>query len=368
MPNGELSTREYDIFVRWFRGDPRRIFRRPPRNREGIREGSSYQKFVKERPFARVTQRTRDILEPTGGLPTRAVAAPETPQERVQRGIPARQAQTALGGLGAPSAGGPTGGVGQEVRPPGGIFSFINSRGQTMSWNGIDGYIQTGFDPERVSQPPPAQPPEISPFQQEQIGLQRRELELQRQRQQQAVLPPVTPFQQRGFDVQQQQFEAQQQQFQQQLEFQQGQARQATELQERQFASQLAANPINWLQYAAFTGEPPVIQPWMVPLGFQNTGGTVAPQGLQAGQPIPGFQPTTGAPPTTGAAGTQTFANLPQLTTPSAQFLARAGPTATQQFLGFQRARTGASPEESAFRLGSQRAPAGRFQGFSRFR
>ena len=126
--------------------------------------------------------------------------------------------------------------------------------------------------------------------------------------------------------------------------------------------SQLAAQPISWLQYAAYTGEEPVIQPWMIPLGFQETGGTITPQGLQAGQPLPGFEGQA------GERGIQTFANLPQLTTPSAQLQARWGPTAQQQYLGYRQARTGERPEESQFRLWSGRAPTGQFGGFSRFR
>ena len=112
-------------------------------------------------------------------------------------------------------------------------------------------------------------------------------------------------------------------------------------------------------------------------MGFQNTGEGITPQGgaggaatpgqLQPGQPIPGFDPTGGTPTTVGAQGTQTFANLPQLTTPSAQLQARWGPTAQAQFLGFERARTGAAPQETQFRLGSGRAPTGRFGGFSGF-
>ena len=181
--------------------------------------------------------------------------------------------------------------------------------------------------------------------------------------------PGISPFQQQQLDFQQQQFEAQQSQAQQeeafrqqQLQFQQEQAQLAAEEQERQYKSQLAANPINWLQYSAYTGEEPVIQPWMVPLGFQNVGGDVTPQGLQAGQPIPGFEGQA------GQKDTQTFAGLPRLTTPSAQLQARWGPTAASQFLGYRQARTGASPEETQFRLSSGRAPTGRFGGFSRFR
>lgn len=195
-----------------------------------------------------------------------------------------------------------------------------------------------------------AQPQPITPFQEQQFGFQQQQAE------------QGEAFRQQQLQFQQSQQAQSQAQFQQQLQFQQEQVAATQAEQERQYRSQLAANPINWLQYSAYTGEAPVIQPWMTPLGFQNQGGAVSPQGLQAGQPIPGFQ---------GQAGQreiQTFAGLPQLTTPSAQLQARWGPTAQAQFLGYRRARTGAAPQETQFRLGAGRAPAGRFPGFSRFR
>ena len=197
--------------------------------------------------------------------------------------------------------------------------------------------------------------------QRSQQGLEQQRLEFQRQQfefqQQQAEPQPITPFQEQQFGLQQQQVSQQQAQFQQQLGFQQQQAQLAAQEQERQYRSQLAANPINWLQYASYTGQPPVVQPWMVPLGLQG-----GEQQLQVGQTIPGFEGQQ------GNQQIQTFADLPQLRTPSAQLQARWGPTAQAQFLGFRQARTGASPEETQFRLGSQRAPTGRFGGFSRFR
>ena len=165
----------------------------------------------------------------------------------------------------------------------------------------------------------------------------------------------ISPSQQQQFGLQQQQQSAQQAQFQQQLQFQQEQALLGADLQRQQEQARLAANPMSWLQYAAFTGEQPVVQPWMIPLGFQG-------EQLQAGQPLPGFQREE------GQEVTGTFTGLPQLRTPSAQLQARWGPTAQQQFLGFRQARTGATPQETQFRLGSQRAPTGSFRGFTGFR
>ena len=353
-------------------------------------------------PPTAVSPRTRDILERTGGVPRGVtVAEPPTPgQLRPSERIAAQQAQSALAGVGVGDAGlARPGGLGAippqptEPPPPGFRWGYdIEANRWVPRFTGLTAQQQSQqqLEQQRIDiQRQGLQPPAISPFQERQLTIQEQQLQPQ----------PVTPFQQQQFGLREREFEAGQEQFQQQfelqqqqqaqaqaqaqaqLQFQQQQAQQAAALQEQQFASQLAANPINWLQFGAFTGQPPVIQPWMSPLGFQNTGqgfqnitlpgaqgGTATPQGLQVGQPIPGFEPTGGTPTTVGALGTQTFANLPQLTTPSAQLQARWGPTAQAQFLGFERARTGASPQETQFRLGSQRAPAGRFGGFSRFR
>ena len=167
--------------------------------------------------------------------------------------------------------------------------------------------------------------------------------------------PPTSPFQQQQFGLQQRAQAAQQEQFGAGLQFQQEQALLQADLERQREQARLAANPISWLQYAAFTGQDPVVQPWMIPLGFQG-------EQLQAGQPLPGFERQEGQDVT------QTFTNLPALRTPSAQLQARWGPTAQQQFLGFRQARTGATPEETQFRLGSGRAPTGAFGGFTRFR
>ncbi len=207
------------------------------------------------------------------------------------------------------------------------------------------------FDVRRKQAPSPL-PTGLTPSQQAQQQLSEQEFDLLRQQfefqQQQAGV--TSPFQQQQLELQQQQISQQQSQFQSQLQFQQ-----------QQFASQLAANPINWLQYAAFTGQPPVVQPFMSQLGFQDP--TVS---LQTGQPIPGFQPATFQGNVLQTPGS--FTNLPALTTPSAQFLSRLRPSERQQFAGFRRARTGRSQEDIGAQLASQRAPTGSFAGFSSFR
>ncbi len=59
---------------------------------------------------------------------------------------------------------------------------------------------------------------------------------------------------------------------------------------------------------------------------------------------------------------------LPTLTSPSAQFFAGLNPTAQSQFGGLERARTGESFQDIAFRLAQRRPPGGGGGGFSRVR
>lgn len=352
----------------------------------------------KPSPPTRVTALTKQILGPD--FPPGAIAAPETPGERARRLIPPvppksdadraieellkRSKEMADRPFPGQEGGGdiieqPDGSTGywsrdpttggaqwnqltgpttarpqappspREKTPAPGKDTFTNSQGQIMTWSRELGkYVQTGFDQDAIFQP---EPPQTSPYQEEQLTLRQREAD-----QQQAYYMA-------------------------QINFQQQQAQQQAELQRQQEMARLAANPINWLQYSAYTGQQPAVQPWMIPLGFQNTGGAVTPQGgvdtaspigtgvdMVQGQPTTqAGQPLVAGQPIPGVQGTD-YSTLPALRTPSAQLQARWGPTAQAQYLGYRRARTGASPQESQFRLGSSRAPAGRFQGFSRFR
>ena len=116
------------------------------------------------------------------------------------------------------------------------------------------------------------------------------------------------------------------------------------EQERQQRLAQLRANPASWLEYASYAGQTPAIQPWMLPLMPQQ-------YGWQAGQAIPGYQ-----------AGGERM-NLPTLTTPSAQYQSRVGPTAMAQYGGYEQARTGSRPEETQWRLWQQAPPSGRFPG-----
>jgi len=108
---------------------------------------------------------------------------------------------------------------------------------------------------------------------------------------------------------------------------------------QKNYLANLAAEPHSWLEYAAAAGQAPVIQPWMLPLMPQDYGAT-------AGATIPGWNPTN-------------MTGIPELTNPSTQYQARMGPTAQQQYYGYEQARTGSTPEEAQWRLWSMAPPGG---------
>ena len=117
-----------------------------------------------------------------------------------------------------------------------------------------------------------------------------------------------------------------------QLGWQREQWGQQLAAEKEQRLAQLAAQPISWLEYAALSGQAPAIQPWMLPLMPQEY------SQLQAGGAIPGWGKTSAT-------------GMPALTTPSAQYSARMGPTAQQQYYGYEQARTAAQPTEQQFRM-----------------
>lgn len=131
------------------------------------------------------------------------------------------------------------------------------------------------------------------------------------------------------------------------LQWQKDQFAQQQQLAQQQRLAMMAQNPLQFMQYHAESGQTPAVQEWMKPLAL-NQGS------LQTGQALPGWNQNTGLQ---GAEQT--------LMTPSAQFQARMGPTALQQYYSMQQSRTGASPEEQQYRLWSGSAPGGRFTGLS---
>ncbi len=117
----------------------------------------------------------------------------------------------------------------------------------------------------------------------------------------------------------------------------------------KQTLATMATQPRSWLEYSQLGGTTAQIQPWMLPLMPQQY------SQLQAGGAIPGYSPTA-----------TSLGGMPQLVTPSRQYQARMGPTAQEQYLGYQQAQSGILPEEQQWRLWSQTAaPGGQYSGLS---
>jgi len=168
---------------------------------------------------------------------------------------------------------------------------------------------------------------------------QREALERERQEVERAYQLKQEELEQRRREAEEQQ-KLQQQRF----EWEQAQALAQAQEQERRYIAQLAAQPLSWLEYAAYTQQPPKVQPWMLPLMSQQY-----PE-LQAGGAIPGWTP-------------ESMTEMPSLINPSAQLWARMGPAPQQQYMGYEQARTGATPEDVQWWIQQSAPPSGMYGG-----
>jgi hypothetical protein len=157
---------------------------------------------------------------------------------------------------------------------------------------------------------------------------------------QQSLREPVSEYEQFLMDWYPEQLQQEQQLSREQLAAQTAYQNQQIALQKQAYEAQLASQPKSWLEYAAYTGQNPAVQPWMLPLMSQEY------SQLQAGQQIPGWSQSGGTA-------------MPELINPSAQYLARMGPTAQQQWLGYQQAQTGAPADETTWRAQLAAPPGG---------
>jgi hypothetical protein len=183
---------------------------------------------------------------------------------------------------------------------------------------------------------------------------------------------PISPYEQAQLDWERYKYEHPQPDItsayqQQQLQYQQQQAAQTAAYQQQQLAWQqqqaaaqlaadkesrlatLSANPKSWLEYAALAGQTPAVQPWMKPLMPQQYGN------LNVGAAIPGYQSAN-------------MTGMPDLINPSAQYMARMGPTAQQQYYGYMQADKASTPAETEWRLWSQGPTGGQNRGLTQQR
>lgn len=192
--------------------------------------------------------------------------------------------------------------------------------GRTATWDTDN--AEWHYPPDWGEDPVTQQAGYLSPYQQQELALAQQKAEWQRAQ-----------------DEWQRQEAARQAELQRERDLwmqEQEKARLEAERQAR--LAQLRANPASWLEYASFAGETPVIQPWMLPL---------MPKGYAIGQELPGWTPE------------DSLSGLLELTMPSSQYMSRLTPSAREQYYGYQKARTGAMPEDIQWRFWSQAPPSG---------
>jgi len=327
---GTLSPEEYKKFQEWYgyRGPGKwRFGIGMPQNTPDIRYNKYYQQWLQEEPQAvPVTATTKRVWEEKIGepLPPGVTVADESPAEIAAR--VAREQAEAEGVYGEEETG----------------FPKMATRWEIISEGGWD--IKVGYDSEGniVSHEP------IGRTEKAEEGMteaQRAQLEWEKEK---YGAPSEQDIWEREWLQKQAQMERdwaekeasrEQSQFEQQMGWYEQQAQMEQQMYREQEMARLAAQPISWLQYAAYTGQQPVVQPWMQPLMPQE-------YGIEAGQPIPGWSQ--------GSAQ-----GMPELTRPSAQLWSRMTPSAQQQYQGYGQARTGATPSDIDWRRRASAPPGG---------
>ncbi len=323
-----LSDIEYNAFLDWFywnKQAPGGSWVNPPPNTEALNNNVSYWQYQKEMGLSPAFTPATTTTQGTG-LEQSAY------QQYIANG--GSYDFTTWKGLGMPTSPGGTE-TSTYTQPSGYPDTYTDAEGRVFKWNPYKAtYDQVGY-----TKPETQKPPGLYNTREEALAAAGTSgyTPVQMSNGYWGLEAPsrTTPIDQASLDLQRQQLQWQQTYQQQQLEAEK-QARLAN----------LRANPASWLEYASMANQQPAIQPWMLPLMPQEYAGTVA------GAPIPGWQ-----------AGAPTMAELPQLTNPGIQYQARMGPTALQQYYGYQQARTGATPTESQWRLWSQAPPSGSSKG-----
>jgi hypothetical protein len=168
----------------------------------------------------------------------------------------------------------------------------------------------------------------ISPYQQQQLDLEKQQQDYQSQ---QDALQWANVAEQNRIS---------QQQFAEQMAWNRQQQASSLAAQKETQLANLRANPASWLEYASLANETPVIQPWMKPLQPQD-------YNFQIGSEIPGWTKEG------------SLKSMAELQTPSAQYMSRISPSSVQQYYGYEKARTGATAEDTDWRLWNRAAPSG---------
>jgi hypothetical protein len=230
-----------------------------------------------------------------------------------------------------------TGGTGEGKSP-----TYHDSQGNTWYYDEFGEKKDTGYDAQYDSSKQGGNPPQVNSQNTMQDGFGHTAYWNGRSWDYPPNWGQNPAYDQAANDRQQKQFELSQQQFQ----WEQEQAKLQAEQQKQQYLANLRANPKSWLEYAAAAGETPAIQPWMLPL---NPG----QQGWSVGAALPGWS----------GDNKKSMSDLSALTTPSAQYMNSIAPSARQQYQGYEQARTGATPEDTQWRMWAYAPPSGQFGG-----
>ena len=272
----------------------------------------------------------------TGKLNYSPVSMPLSEAEMAEAAALMGGSDSGFAGMGVPSGAvqvvPPEFGMGAIFRMPNG--TFVNEAGQVVDPATAQYIIDlfrgnTGGQEEEVAPFDPG----MTEWQQAQMDMQAQQLGWEQEYAQMQM----------AWQQEQQQWQREQARMQQEIQ------RANLDLAQQQIAAQLAAQPASWLEYSAFMGEAPKVQPWMLPLMPQQY------QSLQPGDEIPGWSETD-------------MSEMPELVTPSQQYLARMGPSALQQYYAYLWALSGKNPEESDFRFESFAPPGGQNAGLYQYK
>ncbi len=290
--------------------------------------------FYKQQGGAQLSAYGAALAKQRGGTsPSYAVAAPTASDAAALKAKARRDAIEALNIVTPPDGKPPSGGISSQfpINPP--------QPGYRWAWD--SGTMQYVLEPD-----PNYATKKMTPYEEAQLRLAEQKSAVDMAQQQwERDWKKQTNLEEQTSQARERQ--QQQAQWQQRFEWEQQQAAAQQAEAKARYGAQLSANPRSWLEYADYMGKAPVLQPWQIPLMGKQYAGMVA------GDLLPGWQQGG------------SMANLPGLTNPSMQYLARMGPTAQQQWLGYNQAQGGISPQESQFRVQSMAPPGGRNTGLT---
>ena len=311
-----LTPEEYERYIAYVRRTQPFAFTGLgiPDNEPGIKESRQYKRYLESEPqIANISERTRELIGTPEFAEVEARRATSQAEAAFGEGAPEEEAGFQFGGVPEIET---IGGYEYEVREINGekVYTRIGPARGEEDERGMTEAQRETLEFEKTKWGKPS----------EQDVWEREYLERQsaKERQFEAISSGREDVRQREM-----------------IDWYREQATMEQQEGERRYMAQLAAQPRSWLQSAAYTGQTPVMQPWMQPLMPQE-------YGYELGKDIPGWTQASAA-------------GIPELTRPSAQLWSRMTPSAQEQYGGYKQARTGATPSDIDWRRQSTSAPGG---------